>query len=369
LKQVPYNRREIKQLVSSSPHILTNQLLEFASQPISAEEILDDLNPPKHFDKAEFSNYIPEKEYPSQSLALQSVEQFISNLQKPPSLKSRFWKSRSVASKGIYLDGGFGVGKTHLLAAAFHKFSGSKAYLSFQELMFLVGLQSLNGVAASLKDVKLLIIDEFELDDPANTRIVTNLLGQLFDSGVSILTSSNTPPGALGEGKFSVSDFKRELGSLTNNFQTLRIEGEDYRHVHHLNEAKGTAWCNNEKDLTRLSSLMISNKILEIEFDEFLMTLAKVHPVRIRKAIGNFEIIILHNVHQITHPHEALRFAYFIDKAYDNDVILLTSSLVPIENIFQRSYFAGGDTKKYLRTISRLKEMSQTSFLRLSKGR
>jgi cell division protein ZapE len=355
-------------LISSSPQILykSNDFLDLTSQPISAEEILNDLYPPKHFEKAEFSTYIPEIEYPSQAYALDSVSKFVRDIHSPKKTSiKRFWKAGNSEGNGLYLDGGFGVGKTHLLAAAYHGFSEIKAYLSFQELMFLVGLQSLAGVADSFKNFQLLVIDEFELDDPANTRIASNLLGQLLDSGVSILASSNTPPGALGEGKFSVDDFKRELGNLTKRFKTVRIDGEDYRHTHHLDSGSGSTWVSSENEIDVLSVSIDTGAILDITFKDFLLALSKAHPMRIRRAIGKIDAIILRNVEQITHPHEALRFVYFIDKAYDNDLLLLANASIEIKDLFQRSYFSGGDTKKYLRTMSRLHEMTQTGFLRL----
>ncbi len=347
----------------SSTALKVNSLLELASEPISSEAILSELTPPKHFAKAEFSNYIPEPEHPSQSHALHAVRAFVGNIgtSSSKSLFEKFWGRKPTEGSGLYLDGGFGVGKTHLLASAFHFFDGPKAYLSFQELMFLVGLQSLKGVFNSFKDFKLLVIDEFELDDPANTRISTNLLGQLFASGVSILTSSNTPPGALGEGKFSVEDFQRELGSLREQFKTLKIDGDDYRVIHHLNDGAGSSWTSSEGELEMLlkSEDLSSENVLDSSFEEFLLTLSKVHPMRIRRAIGNFEAVILRDVKQISHPHEALRFVYFVDKAYDNNLLLFVNSSTGIDEMFHRSYFIGGDTKKYLRTMSRLKEMTR----------
>jgi cell division protein ZapE len=348
---------------TSIPILKSNYLLELASEPVSADAILHELTPPKHFNKAEFINYIPEPGYPSQSHAVRAVTKFIRDLDAPSSksIFERFWGQKPAEGKGMYLDGGFGVGKTHLLASAFHSYEGQKAYLSFQELMFLVGLQSLHGVFESFKDFKLLVIDEFELDDPANTRIATNLLGQLFNSGISILTSSNTPPGALGEGKFSVESFRRELGSLTEQFVTVKIDGDDYRVKHRSDSGAETTWTRSDSELELLldSTDLSQGLILDSSFDEFLLTLSKVHPMRIRLALGKFDGVILRDVNQISHPHEGLRFVYFVDKTYDNNLMLFVNSSVAIDEIFPKSYFTGGDTKKYLRTMSRLKEMTR----------
>ena len=349
-----------------------NYFLRIASEAINADALLLELSPPKHFDGSGFDNYIPESNHLSQSAALDQVKKFIDELQESSSASLTFFRrllrTSKTVGKAIYLDGGFGVGKTHLLASAFHKFEGAKAYMSFQELMFLVGLQSLAGVVRSFRNIQLLVIDEFELDDPANTRISTNLLGQLFDAGVSILTSSNTPPGALGEGKFSGEDFQRELGILMYRFETIRIDGEDYRSLHHLDEGEGSTWVAGDQSLKELLSGAVIDEqdILDVSFQEFLYALSKVHPMRVRKAVGKLDAVILRDVVEITHPHEALRFVYFVDKAYDDNLILIASSGVETEKIFNRSYFVGGDTKKYLRTISRLREMCRTGYSRLN---
>ena len=81
--------------------------------------------------------------------------------------------------------------------------------------------------------------------------------------------------------------------------------------------------------------------------------------MRIRQMLRDVDAFIINDLHQFGHPAEALRFVYFIDKCYDNNINLLVSSAIPIADIFYHSYFSGGDTKKYRRTISRLSEMTR----------
>src|SRR5690606_33969448 len=98
---------------------------------------------------------------------------------------------------GIYLDGGFGVGKTHLLAAAFAEADPpSKRYLTFQELVYLIGTLGRSEAEERLATSGLICIDEFELDDPGNTLIVKSFLAALFAAGGSVVTTSNTSPDA-----------------------------------------------------------------------------------------------------------------------------------------------------------------------------
>ena len=86
--------------------------------------MLSQLVPPREFTKSRFENYLPNPDYPSQAQAVVVAKEFV----KPSALKSMFSRTKTQALAGIYLDGGFGVGKTHLLAAIWHEYKGPKAF-------------------------------------------------------------------------------------------------------------------------------------------------------------------------------------------------------------------------------------------------
>ena len=98
------------------------------------------------------------------------------------------------------------------------------------ELTNLVGALGFQQTVRTLSGHRLLCIDEFELDDPGDTVLVSTLLGRLVDAGVALAATSNTLPGKLGEGRFAAADFLREIQGLSAHFRPLRIDGEDYRH-------------------------------------------------------------------------------------------------------------------------------------------
>src|SRR5699024_2179903 len=77
---------------------------------------------------------------------------------------------------------------------------------------------------------KLVCVDEFELDDPGDTVLMSRLMRELTDAGVKIIATSNTLPGSLGEGRFAAQDFLREIQALADQFEVYRIDGQDYRH-------------------------------------------------------------------------------------------------------------------------------------------
>ena len=81
-----------------------------------------------------------------------------------------------------------------------------------------------------LADYTVVCIDEFELDDPGNTTLISRMLSALVERGVSVAATSNTLPEQLGEGRFAAQDFLREINTLASIFTTVRIDGPDYRH-------------------------------------------------------------------------------------------------------------------------------------------
>jgi cell division protein ZapE len=120
-----------------------------------------ELVPPPRFKNATFESYLIDERISGLGEAVASIKAFA--LQSP----SRWWHWQR-RKPGLYIDGDFGVGKTHLLAAMFHANIGSVTFCSFAEAISLAILltpaQAVERLAADL-----VCIDEFELDDPSNT--------------------------------------------------------------------------------------------------------------------------------------------------------------------------------------------------------
>src|SRR5690554_2538084 len=87
---------------------------------IPSTELVKSLIPPPHFSHASFDNYRPDPDYPSQEATVNYLRNF---LRPKPAERFRLFRKKQVqtpappVTEGVYLDGGFGVGKTHLLAA------------------------------------------------------------------------------------------------------------------------------------------------------------------------------------------------------------------------------------------------------------
>ena len=86
--------------------------------------------------------------------------------------------------------------------------------------------------------------------------------------------------------------------------------------------------------------------------------LARAHPIRVRKALAETGRVVIENLEPFSHPHQALRFVYFVDKIYDNEITIAISSAITPFELFPGFLRAGGDNKKYSRATSRLVEMT-----------
>src|SRR4051794_13384747 len=316
---------------------------------MSGAEIAASLVPPRQFAGATLENYRPDPDYPSQAEAVAKVRAFVASWNG--SGGGLFSRRRAPETKpGLYLDGGFGVGKTHLLAALWKLAPGRKYFGTFIEYTALVGALGYAATIKLLKGASLLAIDEFELDDPGDTMIMSRLLGELTASGTRIAATSNTPPNALGEGRFAASDFLREIQGVANRFEIVRIDGLDYRR----REIEGHAVSLDPAEFDgAVTDAAAAGSATADDFDRVLKHLATVHPSRYVKLVDGLDAVGLRRVHTLTDQSDALRFVALVDRLYDAQVRVLASG-APLDAVFGDEMLAGGYRKKYLRAVSRL---------------
>lgn len=312
---------------------------------MTAAELAASLVPPRQFEDATLDNYVPDADYPSQARAVEKVRAFAAAWNPP---RGMFAKRPAPTKPGIYLDGGFGVGKTHLLAALWKLAPGRTYFGTFIEYTALVGAL---GYAATVKlftGASLLAIDEFELDDPGDTMIMTRLLGELAAGGTRIAATSNTPPNALGEGRFAAADFLREITALSDRFDIVRIDGLDYRR----RDIEGHAIALDD-DAFAAALTAATGDVTADPFDRILTHLATVHPSRYVRLVEGLTAVGIADVHQLHDQTEALRFVALVDRLYDEQVHVYATG-VPLDQVFGDEMLSGGYRKKYLRAISRL---------------
>lgn len=315
---------------------------------VSIQQMVDELIPPPRFSGVSFDSYIPAPDQPSQRAAVAALEAFSQRVSRVPDKKRLFKRGTPPEGRaGIYLDGGFGVGKTHLLASLWHSVPGRKRFGTFVEYTNLVGALGFRAAVEALSQNELVCIDEFELDDPGDTVLMSTLLGELVKAGVSLAATSNTLPDKLGEGRFAAEDFLREIQGLSSHFDVFRIEGEDYRHRGLPEAPEALADQQIDRALGNISSATID------DFSRVEQHLVSVHPSRYGSLLNGVTAVGFKNVMPITDQATALRLVVLADRLYDRDIPVLASG-IKLDELFSPEMLKGGYRKKYFRAISRL---------------
>ena len=321
------------------------------SPVVPPETLVAALVPPPHFDAVRFETYVPDPGQPSQAAAVERLRVFAGTLAPAPKRSLRKG-SGPTGRPGVYLDGGFGVGKTHLLASLWHAAPEPRAYGTFVQLTHLVGALGFARAVEALSAHRLLAIDEFELDDPGDTVLVSTLLARLVDAGVRVAATSNTLPEALGEGRFDAVDFLREIQQLSAHFEPVRVDGADYRH-RGLPAAPAPA----TDEEVRLRAEATPGASYDV-FADLLGHLAQLHPSRYGALVDGVPLVCLTGLRPVIDQAAALRLVVFADRLYDRDVPIVASGIA-LDALFPAELLAGGYRKKYLRTVSRLTALAR----------
>ncbi|HWI31959.1 MAG TPA: cell division protein ZapE, partial [Microbacterium sp.] len=274
---------------------------------VTGAEMVASLVPPPQFDDATFETYRADAAYPSQQEAKETLMAFSGVA--PAAKRGGFFsrpKKGPEPKPGVYLDGGFGVGKTHLLAAIYHALPARRKYFgSFIEYTALVGALGYKNTVDLFRGSDLLCIDEFELDDPGDTMVMTRLLAELVSSGTRLAATSNTPPNALGEGRFAAQDFLREIHAMSASFQTLRIDGVDYRQRSFDGHAVVLTDADYESAVMDAANSGLAS---DDAFDALIAHLARVHPSRYIRLVESIDLVGIRAARELTDQSEALRF-------------------------------------------------------------
>ncbi|HEU0014870.1 MAG TPA: cell division protein ZapE [Longimicrobium sp.] len=322
-----------------------------------AAELLAGFVPPPRFADKRFENYAPDPRHPSQAAALARLRRLADELHAAGGGWSRLRAAFGGRARGsgVYLDGGFGVGKTHLLAAVWHASPGPRAYLSFDELVHTLGLLGVERTREAFRGHRLIAVDEWELDDPGNLRLALAFLRGALADGARVVTTSNTVPDELGRGRFSQKSFAAEIEELAGAFETLRVEGDDYRH-RRFEADPGRAYFLDSSALDAASAAA-GERGLRVRFGELLAGLGQVHPIRFAALVDEIGALVIEDVRPITELFDGLRWVHFVDKLYDAAVPLAASAEIGLGELFPREWLAGPFGKKFSRCLSRMEEM------------
>ena len=150
-------------------------------------------------------------------------------------------RPRAPATTGLYLWGGVGRGKTYLVDLFFECLPfAAKHRMHFHRFMLRVHgeLTELQGAPNPLAHVaeriaaegRVLCFYEFSVSDIGDAMILGELLGALFDRGVTVVATSNVEPSRLYENGLQRRRFLPAIERIETHMKVLRIvDGVDYR--------------------------------------------------------------------------------------------------------------------------------------------
>jgi cell division protein ZapE len=333
---------------------LGSLIAELPPRPDTAA-LVGEFVPPARFATKRFDNYSPR--HATQHAAETRLRAEAAALQASRSgglfgrLRAAFAERRG---GGIYLDGGFGVGKTHLLAALWNEAPFPKAYLSFDELVYFVGLVGVAEAREAFAGQVLVAVDEWELDDPGNLKMALAFLRGAVQDGVRVAVTSNTLPIELGSGRFSQKDFRAEIEELASAFEVVRVEGEDFRH-RHFEAAPGAEYFSTPEALD-VRAAEAERGVVE-EFGATLAALERLHPIRYAALVDRIGFLGVEGIRPVERLPDALRWVHFVDTLYDSAVPFAASSRIALGEIFPPAFVNGAYGKKLSRCLSRMEEM------------
>jgi cell division protein ZapE len=203
--------------------------------------------------------------------------------------------------------------------------------------------------------MRLVAVDEWELDDPGNLKMALAFLRGALADGVRVATTSNTIPDDLGRGRFDQKSFRAEIEELSGAFEVLEIEGADYRHRRFEADA-GRAYFLDSGGMER-AAREAGPRTLRAGFPGLLAGLGEVHPIRYTALVERIDALLVDGLAPLPGIYDGLRWVHFVDKVYDGDVSLAATSSVPLGELFPREFLTGAYGKKFSRCLSRMEEM------------
>ena len=307
----------------------------------------------------------------------------------------RLRRKQEQAVKGLYVWGGVGRGKTFLMDLFFETLAvDAKKRIHFHRMMQDVHrrLSLLDDVEDPLdriaddiaRETRVLCFDEFFVGDIGDAMILARLLKGLFDRGVTLVTTSNTPPEELYKNGLQRSRFLPAIELLNEFTQVVNMDGGiDYR-LRLLQQA-GTYLTPDDQlaqdKLAHLfdcsaSSQIADNRQLDINGRE-------VRARRCAKGIAWFDFedicdgprsqadyieiarwypeVIVSGVPQFdaAGENQARRFIALVDEFYDRRVKLIVSAASDAKDLYAGNKLGF----EFERTVSRLNEMQSSEYL------
>lgn len=301
--------------------------------------------------------------------------------------------------RGLYLWGQVGRGKTFLTDLLFDAVTDvPKARWHFHAFMQQVHgrLKKLGGQSDTLaivakdmaQDLRLLVLDEFFVSDIGDAMILGRLLDRLIARGVTVVTTSNTPPRELYRDGLQRASFLPAIALIEAHCTVWRLDSlQDYR-LRQLTSAPVYYCPLGDQAEQRLAACF--ERLCEGVAQASTPLIVNQRPLPVRRhaeAHGvawfefadlcegprsaadyvelarDFHTLLLSNVPRFDGGNEdaALRLVYLIDELYDRHVNLLLSAAADPLSLYRGHRLE----RQFERTSSRLIEMQSREYLAL----
>lgn len=311
---------------------------------------------------------------------------------------SRVTRRRNSAAppvKGAYIWGGVGRGKTHLMDAFFENVpSLRKRRVHFHHFMQEVHDQltllppqpdPLEVVADRLAaDTRLLCLDEFVVTDITDAMILHGLLRAFFSRGITLVTTSNTPPAELYRNGLQRERFLPAIDLLQAHTEVFNLDGgTDYRlralqqadiYFTPLGETADTGLARHFANLggghaETTTALVVNHREIPVHrltpgvvwFDFEAICGGPRATADYIEIAREYHTVLVAGLPQLTPAHDAAarRFLHLVDEFYDRNVKLILAAAVPLERLYQGKALVF----EYERLRSRLTEMQSVAYL------
>ncbi len=187
---------------------------------------------PPRYALSTFATYRPASA--AQADASDAAQAFVAALRehyRPRSFSGSLFRRRPpLPARGLYLVGPVGTGKTHLLAACAHALAPAVPVAFLRASALFRTTEPPDVYAAALeRRVRVVCIDEVEVDDPANEVRLVRTLKALDTHGVAVIATSNATPDAFVGAAFGGDRFQRFLAEFSAAYRVVVVPGDDYR--------------------------------------------------------------------------------------------------------------------------------------------
>jgi cell division protein ZapE len=314
--------------------------------------------------------------------------------QRNPTLLDKIRRNRPRYTKGLYIWGSVGRGKTRLMDIFYeHLPVQRKQRVHFHRFMQRVhnSLRKQGQVSDPLpriasewaRDCSVLCLDEFFVSDIADAMLLGSLLENLFKNGVTLVTTSNLHPDDLYRNGLQRAKFLPAIDLIKQNTPVIDLSGStDYRlrileqsRIFHypLDDTaeqvmtqsfnRMAAECELDHDLDingrNFHARRRGDGVIWFEFEELCRKpRGGIDFIEIARA---FNTVVVSDMPQLAEEdsNAARRFITLVDEFYDRNVKLLISAQTPIKELYTGRMLGF----EFQRTVSRLTEMQSHDYL------